>query len=152
FVVARCEPFSCALIQADPQIFLVHRCLAEPLTYLTKLRANRDIIFIAATPRQIYAARLRRARWPSSMLEYFVYLIYRAGFALIGLLPLRAAFALGNALGLWAWILLPKYRRLALRNVWIAFAGEKSPRARRRLVRRHFPRLGGNLLGGWKMA
>ncbi len=86
------------------------------------------------------------------MLEYFVYLIYRTGFALIGLLPLRAAFSIGNALGLWAWILLPKYRRLALHNVEIAFGGEKSPRERRRLVRRHFQRLGGNLLGGWKMA
>jgi len=86
------------------------------------------------------------------MLEYLVYLIYRTGFALIGLLPLRAAFATGNALGLWAWILLPRYRRLALHNVGIAFGDEKSPRERRHLVRRHFQRLGGNLLGGWKMA
>jgi heptosyltransferase-2 len=80
------------------------------------------------------------------MLEYFVYLIYRFGFALIGLLPLRAAFAMGEALGFCAWILLPKYRRLALHNVDVAFGSEKSPREMRRLVRRHFQRLGANLL------
>src|SRR5258708_7947925 len=80
------------------------------------------------------------------MLEYFVYLIYRFGFALIGLLPLRAAFAMGEALGFCAWILLPKYRRLALHNLDVAFGSEKSPREMRRLVRRHFQRLGANLL------
>ena len=80
------------------------------------------------------------------MLEYFVYLIYRTGFALIGLLPLRAAFAVGNVLGFCAWVVLPRYRTLALHNVGIAFEAEKSPREMRRLVRRHFQRLGANLL------
>src|SRR3984893_5955906 len=86
------------------------------------------------------------------MLEYLVYLIYRAGFALIGLLPLRAAFALGNGLGFCAWIVLGKYCRLAFRNIDIAFGGEKSPREMRRLVRRHFQRLAANLLSGLKVA
>jgi len=86
------------------------------------------------------------------MLEYLVYLIYRAGFALIGLLPLRAAFALGNALGFCAWAVLGKYRRLGLHNIDIAFGSEKSPREMRRLVRRHFQRLGANLLSGLKLA
>jgi heptosyltransferase II len=86
------------------------------------------------------------------MVEYFVYLIYRAGFALIGLLPLRAAFALGNALGFCAWLVLGKYRRLGFRNIDIAFGAEKSPREMRRLVRRHFQRLGANLLSGLKLA
>jgi len=80
------------------------------------------------------------------MLEYFVYLIYRTGFALIALLPLRASFALGNLLGLCAWLVLGKYRRLAFRNVEIAFGAEKSPREMQQLVRRHFQRLGANLL------
>jgi heptosyltransferase II len=80
------------------------------------------------------------------MLEYFVYLIYRTGIALIGLLSLRAAFAVGNALGFCAWFVLGKYRRLAFRNIDIAFSTEKSPREMRRLVRRHFQRLGANLL------
>jgi heptosyltransferase II len=92
------------------------------------------------------------ARWPRSMLEYFVYLIYRTGFALIGLLPLRAAFALGNALGFCAWLILGKYRRLGFHNIDIAFGAEKSPREIRRLVRRHFQRLGANLLSSLKLA
>src|SRR2546423_9812842 len=37
-------------------------CLAKPLTCLTKLSANRHIIFIAAAGWQIYAERLRRLR------------------------------------------------------------------------------------------
>jgi len=86
------------------------------------------------------------------MLEYLVYLIYRAGFALISLLPLRAAFALGSGLGFCTWIILGKYRRLGLRNIEIAFGAEKSPPEMRRLVRRHFQRLGANLLSGLKLA
>ena len=80
------------------------------------------------------------------MLEYFVYLIYRTGFALIAVLPLRASFALGNALGFCAWLVLGKYRHLAFRNIEIAFGAEKSRGEMRRLVRRHFQRLGANLL------
>jgi heptosyltransferase-2 len=86
------------------------------------------------------------------MLEYFVYLIYRTGFALIALLPLRAVFALGNALGFCAWLVLGKYRRLGFHNVDIAFGDEKSPGEKRRLVRRHFQRLGANLLSSLKLA
>jgi heptosyltransferase II len=86
------------------------------------------------------------------MLEYFVYLIYRAGFSLLSTLPLRATFALGNALGFCAWLVLGRYRRLGFRNVEIAFGNEKSPREMRRLVRRHFQRLAANLLSGLKLA
>jgi heptosyltransferase II len=86
------------------------------------------------------------------MLEYLVYLIYRAGFALIGLLPLRVVFALGKALGLCAWLLLGKYRRLGFHNVDVAFGDEKSVSEKRALVRRHFQRLGANVLSGLKLA
>jgi heptosyltransferase-2 len=86
------------------------------------------------------------------MLEYLVYLIYRAGFALISLFPLRLLFALGRALGFCGWLLLPKYRQLAFRNIDIAFEKEKSPREIRRIVRQHFQRLGANLLCGLKLA
>ena len=72
------------------------------------------------------------------MLEYLVYLIYRAGFALISLFPLRLLFTLGRALGFCGWLLLPKYRQLAFRNIDIAFEKEKSPREIRRIVRQHF--------------
>ena len=44
-----------------------------------------------------------------------------------------------------------KYRRLATRNLEIASANEKSPRELRQLVRRHFRRLGANLLCSAKL-
>src|SRR5207244_12937185 len=44
-----------------------------------------------------------------------------------------------------------KYRCLAERNVAIAFANEKAPREMSRLVRRHFQRLGANLLCSVKL-
>ena len=66
-------------------------------------------------------------------------------------LPLRFVFSLGNALGFFAWCLLPNYRRLACHNVEIAFGREKTTAEKRRIVRRHFQRLGGNLLSGIKL-
>jgi lipopolysaccharide heptosyltransferase II len=85
------------------------------------------------------------------MLDIVVYLLYRAGLAIIAAVPLRFLFALGQFLGACAWIVSRKYRRLAKRNVAIAFGNEKSPRELRRLVRRHFQRLGANLLCGVKL-
>src|SRR5437762_11607774 len=86
------------------------------------------------------------------MPEYFVYLIYRAGFSLFGLLPVRGCFVLGNGLGFCGCLVLGNYRRLGFRNIEIAFGREKSPQEMRHLVRRHFQRLGANLLSGLKLA
>ena len=86
------------------------------------------------------------------MLQLLVYLLYRAAFAFVSACPLRALFALGNALGFCAWAFTPTYRRLAFRNVTIAFGDEQSAPERRSLVRRHFQRLGANLLCGLKLA
>src|SRR5437867_311581 len=80
------------------------------------------------------------------MLEFCVYILYRAGAAVLAILPWPVLFALGNAGGWCAWALLGRYRQLARRNVSIAFAKEKSPRELRRLVRHHFQRLGANLV------
>src|SRR6266566_8706738 len=85
------------------------------------------------------------------MLDVVVYLLYRAGLAIIAAMPLRFLFAFGQFLGVCAWVVSGKYRRLAKRNVAIAFGNEKSPRELRRLVRRHFQRLGANLLCGVKL-
>ncbi|MBA3652332.1 MAG: lipopolysaccharide heptosyltransferase II, partial [Chthoniobacterales bacterium] len=54
-------------------------------------------------------------------------------------------------LGSCAWVLLPAYRRLARRNVEIAFGPEKSKAEKGRIVRRHFQQLGANLLSGMKL-
>ena len=80
------------------------------------------------------------------MVDYAVYLLYRIGTGLFGLLPLPLAFAIGQMGGVIAWLVLPQYRKLALRNVRIAFAGELSEKEMRRIVRRHFQHLGANLL------
>ena len=86
------------------------------------------------------------------MPEFLVYLLYRAAFLLLSALPLRFIFALGNLLGFCAWLISAKYRRLALRNITIAFGDEKSPTQLRHLVRHHFQRLVANLLCGLKLA
>ena len=85
------------------------------------------------------------------MLDFCIYLFYRAGTAIASLLPVRVLFAIGNFLGLGAWLVLPQYRRLARRNLEIAFAGEKSPRELGRIARRNFQWLSANLLCNLKM-
>jgi lipopolysaccharide heptosyltransferase II len=95
----------------------------------------------------------RRAAIPCpAMLDFAVYLFYRAGLAIAAALPLPVLFALGELLGFCAWLLSGKYRGLAEHNVAIAFANEKTPQEMRRLVRRHFQRLGANLLCSVKLA
>ena len=85
------------------------------------------------------------------MSHFVVYLLYRAGSAVAAALPLPFLFAFGEFLGVCAWTFSGKYRRLATRNLEIAFAKEKSPRELRHLVRRHFRRLGANLLCSAKL-
>ena len=85
------------------------------------------------------------------MFDFVVYLLYRAGLAVVGALPLTFLFGVGQFLGICALIFSGKYRRLATRNLEIAFANEKSPRELRQLVRRHFRQLGANLLCGAKL-
>src|SRR5215510_6823561 len=85
------------------------------------------------------------------MFDFVVYLLYRAGLAIAAALPLPFLFAFGEAMGICAWALSGKYRRLATRNLETAFANEKSQRELRQLVRRHFRRLGANLLCSAKL-
>jgi len=85
------------------------------------------------------------------MFDFVVYLFYSAGLAVAGALPLPILFVCGEFLGICAWAFSGKYRRLAARNLEIAFAQEKSPRELRQLVRRHFRRLGANLLCSAKL-
>ena len=85
------------------------------------------------------------------MLDFSLYLLYRAGVALASALPIRILFALGSFMGLVAWLFLAQYRWLAQRNLEIAFGSEKTSRELRRIVRRHFQRLGANLVCSAKM-
>ena len=86
------------------------------------------------------------------MRDFFYYVLYRAGTALLAALPLPFLFRLGQFGGFCAWLVLPHYRRLSLRNLAIAFGHEQSESELRRLVRRHFQRLGANLLCSVKVA
>ena len=85
------------------------------------------------------------------MLDFSIYLLYRAGSAIVNALPLRALFIFGEGLGVCAWILLGKYRRLAFQNLTIAFGQEKSERELRAIARQSFRRLGSNLLCSIKL-
>ena len=85
------------------------------------------------------------------MVDFSIYLLYRAGSAIVNALPLRALFIFGEGLGVGAWILLRKYRRLALQNLMIAFGQEKSERELRAIARQSFRRLGSNLLCSLKL-
>jgi heptosyltransferase-2 len=110
-----------------------------------------DIILVEAGHRQIYAAAPPCDTACPAMLDLVVYFLYRIGLAIAAGLSLRVLFVLGKFLGFCAWLLSGKYRRLAERNVAIAFTNEKTPQEMRRLVRRHFQRLGANLLCSVKL-
>ena len=85
-------------------------------------------------------------------MDYAVYLLALALLSVLGRLPLTLAFRLGGLLDLLAWAVLPGYRRLARRNVAIAFGGTMSDREIRRTVRQHFRNLGANLLSVPRLA
>jgi heptosyltransferase-2 len=129
---------------------LRHSCF---VIFLGSIAAtSRHIILIEAQRRQIYAGRTSGSL--SSLIvmrDFCLYVLYRAGAALIAAVPLRPLFVLGQAAGFCAWAILPKYRQLALHNAAIALGTEKSPRELRRLVRRHFRLLGANLLCSVKL-
>ena len=80
------------------------------------------------------------------MLDFSIYVLYRAASALVSLVPLGVLFRVGELLGLCAWAVSGKYRRLARANLRIAFGSERSERDLGRLTRRHFQRLGANLI------
>lgn len=84
-------------------------------------------------------------------MDLVTYWLYRALGFVISLLPLRAAVLLGRGLGLAGYALLGRYRRMALRNIEIAFP-DKAPHLRRRIAQRHFTTLAGNFFAMEKIA
>ena len=80
------------------------------------------------------------------MLDFSVYLFYRGASVLIASLPMRILFSFGEFGGLLAYLFAGKYRRLARHNLAIALGCEQTGRELGRLTRRHFQRLGANLL------
>jgi heptosyltransferase-2 len=85
-------------------------------------------------------------------MDRLAYVLYRAVAALLGRLPVSVVFAIGEALGFIGYLVAWPYRRLALRNLEIAFGREKSAAERRAIARRHFVSLGGNMLASVRIA
>ncbi|HEY5895856.1 MAG TPA: lipopolysaccharide heptosyltransferase II [Chthoniobacterales bacterium] len=80
------------------------------------------------------------------MLDLLTYRIFLATVWVIEKLPLDMTFRFGRALGLLGYILFYPYRKLAIKNLTIAFGREKTPRQIRALARQHFQNLVANLL------
>jgi KDO2-lipid IV(A) lauroyltransferase len=90
---------------------------------------------------------------PPTLAHRLEYAAYRTVESLLGLLSLENNVRAGEGLGLLAWALFPKWRRLAARNLRIATAAENpDPAALRQRVRETFRRAGGNLLGSQRAA
>ncbi len=85
-------------------------------------------------------------------MDRLVFWIYRSMGRAVQPLSVAMAYRLGAALGLVGYYLGWPYRRLALRNLEIAFGDSKSPRERCALARKHFTSLVGNLLAGLRIA
>ncbi len=83
-------------------------------------------------------ARAKRARLRSFFLKPAI--------AVAGLLPLRVAGALGEFVGLMAYLLVGKYRRRVLEHLELAFGDEYDERARRALGRRNFRFMGRSIM------
>lgn len=111
----------------------------------------RTLYWLKQTPGKSTLPRRAVRYCGAAMLDFVVYLLYRAGLAIAAATPLRLLFAVGQFLGFSAWLSSRKYRCLAQRNIAIAFADEKNSREMRRLVRRHFQRLGANILCSVKL-
>jgi KDO2-lipid IV(A) lauroyltransferase len=71
-----------------------------------------------------------------------LYCLARLVIATLQALPLRVVARLGRAGGAVAWWLDARHRRVALNNLNLCFAGEKSPAQIRALAKEHFRRLG----------
>lgn len=84
-------------------------------------------------------------------MDWLTYAFYRVCTIVIALLPLPVGVRMGRWLGASGYWLAPTYRRVALRNLGIAFP-EKTPADRRAMARQHFASLVGNLFASQKLA
>lgn len=96
-----------------------------------------------------------REQKPSRLLtrtgQWVVYALFRFVEAVISILPLLVVWWIGRLTGSLAYLIAGSYRKLALKNLRIAFEGEKSEAERRAIAREHFRSLLANFLCGMKM-
>lgn len=79
-------------------------------------------------------------------MDRLLYLLALAFVTGIRLLPITFCFVLGQAIGLLVWMILPGYRRLAKRNLRIAFGNSLTTRKASLITLKHFLNLGANIL------
>ncbi len=84
-------------------------------------------------------------------MDRLLYLFALSLVTLIRLLPITVCFRVGQFLGLLAWAILPRYRRLAQQNLRIAFGSDLSIEGVATLTRQHFVNLGANILSSIKI-
>jgi lauroyl/myristoyl acyltransferase len=77
-------------------------------------------------------------------MDTLIYAFARLVVAVIQALPLPAAARLGRSLGVVAFHLSGRYRRVAVQNLTMCFSGEKSPEEIHTLARENFRRIGEN--------
>jgi heptosyltransferase-2 len=84
-------------------------------------------------------------------MDRLVFVVYRAVAVVLRALPIKLVWKIGRMLGTFGYYLGGRYRRLALENLRIAFAGEKAEAEIRDGAREHFRSLGANFLSGLKI-
>jgi len=85
-------------------------------------------------------------------MDTILYCLARAVIAVLQTLPLRMVARIGRAGGAVAYRLDRRHRRVALDNLRLCFAGEKSPEEIRAIARENFRRLGENYCSAVKTA
>lgn len=83
--------------------------------------------------------------------QFAVYAIFRCVEFGLSLLPIALISHLGRVLGVMAYYLGGKYRRLAIDNLRIAFGDEMTDARRKAVARAHFASLGSNIFCGLKL-
>ncbi len=87
-----------------------------------------------------------------TVIQYAVYLALRVVETLLKLLPLETCCVIGEIAGWIFYLSSPSYRRLVYRNVCIAFEGELGKKELQSIARKHFVRLGCNIVSSIKIA
>ena len=86
-----------------------------------------------------------------SLSEYILYINFRFVSMVFMALPVRFALLVGRALGIIAWRLDFKHKRIAYRNLRIALAGEYSIADLKAILKRNYQNLGMNLIEVMKL-
>lgn len=84
-------------------------------------------------------------------MDRLIYLLALCLVTVIRLLPITICFVLGQLVGLFVWMILPRYRRLSKQNLRIAFGPTLSEREAGSMTLKHFLNLGANIVSSIKI-